>query len=102
MLDAAMPRKVEDGLLAENRRVEIAGVNQQFVVFGLGFRDNLAVGIDDQAAADQRKSVLDAGLGDGDDPGRILIGPGLNGKTIVKQPLSGPSSLFCELTDGVL
>ena len=69
--------EIEDRLLAEDGGVEIAGVNQQLVLLGLGLGDDLAVGIDDQAAADQRMAVLDAGLGDGHDPGRVLIGAGL-------------------------
>ena len=62
MLDAAMFRKVEDRILAEGGDVEVAGVKQQFVVFRAGLDDNLAVRIDDQAAADQGMGVLDAGL----------------------------------------
>src|SRR5260370_317454 len=33
MLDAAMAGKIEDGVLAEHRGVEIAGMKQQFVAF---------------------------------------------------------------------
>ncbi len=58
MLDAAMPSEVEDGLLAEHGSVEIAGMHQQFILLGLGLGDNLAIGIDDEAAADQRMAVL--------------------------------------------
>lgn len=62
MLDAAMAGKIEDGLLAEDRRIEVAGVNQQIVIFGLGFRDDLPLGIDDEAVADQRKAILPPAL----------------------------------------
>ena len=54
MLDAAMAGEIEDRLLAEDGGVEIAGVNQQFVFFGFRLDDDLAIRIDDQAAADQR------------------------------------------------
>ena len=65
MFDAAVAGEIEGRLPRGLGSVEIAGVNQQFVPFGLGLGDDLAAGIDDQAAADQRKAVLDAGLGDG-------------------------------------
>ena len=64
MLNAAVTREIEDRLLAEDGGVEIAGVNHQFIFLGLGLGDDLAVRIDDQAAAEQRVAILDAGLGD--------------------------------------
>ena len=66
MLDAAMPGEIEDRGLAENGGIEIASVDQNLVVFGLGLGDDLAIGIDDQAAAKQRVPILDAGLTDRD------------------------------------
>ena len=69
MLDAAVAGEVEDRFLAEDGGVEIAGVNQQFVLFGAGLDDDLAIGIDDQAAADQGVSILNTCLGDAHDPG---------------------------------
>ena len=62
MLDAAMTGEIENGLLAEDSGVEIARMDQELVIFGFRFRDDLAIGIDNQAAADQWKPVLDAGL----------------------------------------
>jgi len=62
MLDAAVEREIEDRILAEDGGVEIAGVNQQLVLFGFGFDNDLAIRIDDQAAADQGMAILDAGL----------------------------------------
>src|SRR4030088_1627804 len=65
--------EVEDGLLAEVGRVEIARMDQKLVALGAGLRDDLAVGIDDQAASNEWEAVLDAGFGDGHDPRRVLI-----------------------------
>src|SRR5271167_2436688 len=90
MLDTTMTGEVEDGLLAEDGGVEVARMDQEFVVFRLGFRDNLAVGINDQTTADEREAVLDTGLGDSHDPGGVLVSPGLHGEAIVEQPLLGP------------
>ncbi len=78
MLDTTMTGEVEDGLLAEHGRVEVAGMNQKLVGLGAGLRDNLAVGIDDQAASNEREAVLDAGFGDSHDPCRVLIRAGLH------------------------
>src|ERR1700753_2409726 len=78
MFDTAMLREVENSLFAEGGRIKVARVNQKLVIFGLGFRDDLAIGIDDEAAAEQREAILDASLGDGNDPGRILIGSRLH------------------------
>ena len=55
MLDTTVPGEVEDGLLAENGRVEIARMDQKLVALGAGLRDDLAVGIDDQAACNEWK-----------------------------------------------
>jgi len=49
----------------------------QLVILGLGHGGDLAVGIDDDAARDQRVAILDAALRHRHDPGRILIGAGL-------------------------
>ena len=87
MLDAAVLGEIEDRVLAEPGGVEIAGMNQQFVRLGSGLDDDLAVGIDDQAATEQGVAVLDAGLRNADDPGRILVGPGLQREPIVEHPL---------------
>ena len=97
-----MALEVEDRLLAEAGGVEIAGVHEQLVLLGAGLGDDLAVGVDDDAAAEQRVPVLDAGLGHGHHPGRVLIGAGLQRELVVEDALLGPSSLFCELTEGVL
>ena len=77
MLDAPVAGKVENCLLAEHGIVEIAGVGQQLVVFSAGLGDDLAIGIDDQAAGNHVMPILAARLGDGHDPGRILVGTGL-------------------------
>ena len=53
VLDAAVALEVEDGLLAESSGVEVAIGDDQFVVLGLGLGDDLAVGVDDDAAGDQ-------------------------------------------------
>ncbi len=44
-------------------------MNQQFVLFGPGLDNDLAVRFDNQAAADQGVAILDAGLRDAYDPG---------------------------------
>lgn len=58
-----MAGKVEDRLLAEPGCVEIAGIREDLVVLTFGLGDDLAIRIDDDAAADQRMAILDAGLG---------------------------------------
>src|SRR6266480_3659557 len=78
MFNAAVPREVEDCFLAEHGGIEVARVHQEFVLLGLSLGDDLAFGIDDEAAADQRETVLDAGLGHGYDPGVVLIRSGLH------------------------
>ena len=62
MLGPAVAGEVEDGLLAEAGSVHVACVDQQLVALGLRAGDDDAVGVDDQAAADQGMAVLDAGL----------------------------------------
>ena len=103
MLDAAVAGEVEDRLLAEHGGVEIAGVDQKLVLFGLGFGDNLAIGIDDQAAADQRKAILDAGLGDRTRP-RSNSGRRRPARTggCGTAASRAPPRFFCELIEGVL
>ena len=80
MFNAAVRREVENRLLTEVGDVEVAGMNQQFILFGPGFDDDLAVRIDDQAAANQGMTILDSGLGNADDPGglprRTILSPG--------------------------
>ena len=61
MLWAAMPREVKDGGLAEGGVIEVASVDQELVGFGRRFGDDLPVGVDDEAAADQRVPILVAG-----------------------------------------
>src|SRR6185295_9829742 len=90
MLNAAMKGEIEDRVLAEDGGVEIAGVNEEFILFGPGLDNDLAVRIDDQAAADQGVAILDTGLGDGYDPGRVLVSAGLRREPVVEQPLLGP------------
>src|SRR5262249_56335007 len=58
MLDASVALEVEDCLLAENCGVEVAVGHDQFVILGLGLGDDLAIGIDDDAAGDHGKAVL--------------------------------------------
>src|SRR5262249_58539096 len=60
MLDATVALEVEDRLLAENGGVEVTVRHDQFVILGLGLGDDLAIGIDDDAAGDQGKAVLRA------------------------------------------
>src|SRR5262249_24189103 len=69
MLDASVALEVEDCLLAENCGVEVAVGHDQFVILGLGLGDDLAIGIDDDAAGDHGKAVLRAALCHRDDPG---------------------------------
>src|SRR5258708_19971513 len=90
MLDAAVAREVEDRGLAEHGRVEIAGVNEKLVVLGLGFRDDLAVRVDDQTAAEQWEAILDAGFRASHDPLRVLAGAALHRPTPVPHPLPPP------------
>ena len=87
MLDATVTGEVEDGLLSEGGRVEIARMQQKLVALGTCLCDDLAIGIDDQAASNEREAVLDASLRDSHDPRRVLIRTGLHGQTIVEQPL---------------
>src|SRR5271169_4753861 len=86
MFDTAMAGEVEDGLFAESGGIEIARMYQQFIIFGFGFRDDLAIGIDNETAADQRKTILDASFGDGHNPRRVLVRPGLDGQAVMEQP----------------
>src|SRR5207237_8030118 len=78
VLDTAVALEVEDSVLVESRGVEIAIGDDQFIVFGPGLRDDFAIRIDDQAAAEQRVPVLHAALRGRDHEGRILIGAGLH------------------------
>src|SRR5258708_29428656 len=87
MLDASVALEVEDCLLAENCGVEVAVSHDQFVMLGLGLGDDLAIGIDDDAAGDHGQAVLRAALCRRDDPGRILIGARLNHQAVVEQAL---------------
>ena len=85
-----MTLEVEDRLLTEFRCVEIAGVNDDFVILGLRLRDNDTVGIDDDAAAKHRIAVFHAGFADGDHPGRVLLGAGLKRQLVMKDALLWP------------
>ena len=102
MLDAAVERKIEDRVLAEDGGVEIAGVNQEFVVLGLRLHDDLAIRIDDQAAADQGVAILDAGLRHTTTQVEFWYAPACTERRLWNSRFSGPSSLFSALTDGVL
>jgi len=73
MLNAPVALEIEYCFLAERGDVEVAIGNDELVVLGLRFRDDLAVGIHDDAARDQGMAVLDAALGDCHHPGRVLI-----------------------------
>src|SRR6266436_6342385 len=87
VLDAAVPLEVEDRLLAEDRGVEIAVGNDEFVVLALRLGADGALGIDDHAAADHRMAVLTSRLGDRHHEGRVLIGTGLHAEAMVEQAL---------------
>ena len=102
MLDATVTGEVEDGLLSEGGRVEIARMQQKLVALGTCLCDDLAIGIDDQAASNEREAVLDASLRDRHDPRRVLIRSRLHGQRLWNSRFSRPSSLFWELTAGVL
>src|SRR5262249_31316187 len=88
-------REIEDRLLAEPGRIEIAVGDDQLVILAAGFGDDLPVRIDDYAAGDQRIAVLDAALGDCDNPSRVLVGTRLQGEPMMEQPLARP--LLCLL-----
>ena len=49
-------------------------------------RGDLAGRRDDAGAADQRLAVLEAGLGGGRDPERVLVGAGLHRQMVVEHP----------------
>ena len=87
MLDAPVAFEIEDRILAEDGGIEIAVRNDELVALGCCLADDLAVGIDDETAADQRMTVLVASLGDRDHPGRVLIGARLHCQAIVEQAL---------------
>src|SRR5262249_53051924 len=63
VLDAAVAREIEHGLLAEGGGVKIARVHDEFVPLAFRLRDDLAVRIDDGAAADHGMAILITGLG---------------------------------------
>ena len=46
--------------------------------------------------------IFDAAFRGRDDEGRVLIGARLNREVMMEERFSGPSSGFCEFTDGVL
>lgn len=102
MLHAAMPGEIEDRLLAEARRIHVARHHEHLVAFGHRFGDDLAVGIDDQAATDQVMTVLDAGLRDRDDPTRVVMAPACAESRLWNRRCCSPSADFNEFTDGVL
>src|SRR5260370_17729680 len=102
MLDATVAGEVEDGFLPEAGRVEIARMDQKLVALGAGLRDDLAVGIDDQAASNEWEAVLDAGFGDSHDPRRVLICARLHCQTIVEQPLPGTFPTFLAVAPTLL
>jgi len=87
MLDAAVALEVEDRLFAEDCRVEVAIRDNQLIVLRSRFGDDLAVGIDDDAAGDHGMAVLGACLGNRDHPGRVLVGARLQGEAVVEQTL---------------
>ena len=80
-----MPVEIEERGSAEGGGIEVASVDQNLVVVSLGLGHDLAIGIDDQAAAKQRVAIFDAGLGDRDHPGRILVGARLHGQAVLAQ-----------------
>src|SRR6202035_4678705 len=87
VLDAAVAREIEDRLLAEPGRVEVAIGDDQLVVLGRRRGDDLAVRIDDDAAADHVMAVLGAALRHRHHPGRVLVGAGLHRETMVEVAL---------------
>src|SRR3954462_12290904 len=90
VLNAAVALEVEDCLFVELRIVEIAIVDDQFVVLGLCGRDDLPVRIDDAASAEQRMAVLDAAFGGRDHPRGVLVGARLHREFMVEEPLLRP------------
>src|SRR5205085_451869 len=86
VLNTAVAGEIEDRGLAEDRCIEIAGMDQQLIIIGLRLDSDLAIGIDDQRASEQGVSVLDAGLRDRDAPCRVLISASLHTQPIVKEP----------------
>ena len=89
MLDAAMTGEVEDRGLAEAGVVEIAGVDEHAILLMVELADDLAVRRRDQRAADQVMAVLAAGLGDGHDPGRVLVGASLHREAVMEEAIGG-------------
>src|SRR3954463_2450752 len=57
VLDAAVALEIEDRLLIEDRIVEVAIGDDQFVLLSLCGCDDLAVRVDDAASAEQRMPV---------------------------------------------
>src|SRR6185437_1583370 len=87
MLDAAMAGEVEHRRLAEDGRIEVAGMDNELVRLGSPLGDDLAAGRDDQGSAHQGMPVLDAGLRHRDHPGRVLIGTGLKRQAVMEEAL---------------
>jgi hypothetical protein len=90
MLDAAMTREIEDSFLAEDGRVEIAVGKDQLIILGLRLGYDFAVRIDDHAAGNHMVSVFGAALCHRNQPGRVLIGAGLNSQAIMEPALLRP------------
>src|SRR5215203_3476735 len=87
VLDPAVALEVEDRLLAEARGVQVAVVHEDAVLLALELGDDLAVGVHDAGSAHAVVAVFGAGLGDGDDPGGVLVGAGLEREAVVKEAL---------------
>ena len=87
MLDAAVLGEVKHRLFAKPRRIQIAGVHDQLILFGHALGDNLAIGRHNRAAPKQRVVVLHPSLRHRDHPSRVLIGPGLQRQAVVKHPV---------------
>src|SRR3954467_2720034 len=83
VLDAAVALEVEDRVLVEFGVVEIDLRDDQLVIVCLRARDNLAIWIDDAAAAEQRVAVLHTALPSRDHALRILGGAAPKRKTML-------------------
>src|SRR5919112_3915069 len=85
VLDATVALEVEDRLLAEARRVQVAVVHEDAVLLALELGNDLAVGVHDAGSTHAVVAVFGARLRDGDDPGGVLIGAGLEREAVVEQ-----------------
>ena len=71
-------------LASSGRSVEIAFCYYNLIAHGCGHGDDFPGWRHNNALADQFAAVFDAGFGDADNPGPVLVSTGLEGKVIVK------------------